>query len=114
MSQRPIHNIAYHIVWIPKYRAKILTGDFKVKITQYLFEKAEQLQVIIETYEIMPDHVHLFIRCKPTQCISDIVGQLKGYSSFKLREAYPKYRKYKHLWAQDIFAKVLDIYQRMS
>ncbi len=59
MPKKKLHNVAYHIVWVPKYRAKILRGDFKTKITQYLLEKADSLGVIIETYEIMPDHVYL-------------------------------------------------------
>ena len=52
MSKKKLHNVAYHIVWIPKYRAKILLGDFKTKITQYLLEKADDLGINIETYEI--------------------------------------------------------------
>ena len=36
----------------------------------------------------MPDHVHLFVKCSPNIKISDLVKQLKGYSSYMLRRSY--------------------------
>ena len=81
-SNHSKHNINYHVIWIPKYRRKILIGDIKQKAIDGLIEKAKQLDVEIVKYEIMPDHLHLFIKCKPDMNISKIIGQLKGYSSY--------------------------------
>jgi putative transposase len=54
---------------------------------------------------LMPDHVHLFVRCKPSQAI---VRQFKGYSSYRIRQAYPKYRmKYKHFWAPGYYVETI-------
>ena len=104
--KKSIHNIGFHVVWIPKYRAKILTGNFKTLIKKYLIEKALDLGVILEKCEIMPDHIHLFIRCKPIHSIANVVGQLKGYSAYKLRQHYSQYKdKYKHLWAPGYFCE---------
>lgn len=56
----------------------------------------------------MPDHVHLFIKCTPNHKISDIVKQLKGYSSYVLRKAFPIYRtKYKSLWAPSYYCETI-------
>ena len=54
----------------------------------------------------MPDHIHLFIKCSPNQRVSDIVRQLKGYSSYMVRKSYPQYRiKYKSLWAPSYYCE---------
>lgn len=101
-----IYNIGYHVVWIPKYRKRNLKGMFKEIIKKALFEKAKQLEIIIENIEIMPDHVHLFIKCKPTHAISTIVKILKGYSSYKIRMNFPKYKKlYKHFWSSGYYCE---------
>jgi putative transposase len=92
-----VYNLGYHVIWIPKYRKVILKGTIKDIIEKSLFEKAKDLNIIIEKYEIMPDHIHLFIKCNPKQDLSNIIGQLKGYSSYRLRSEYPKYKKYKSL-----------------
>jgi putative transposase len=105
-SNNCIYNIGYHIIWCPKYRKSILVGEFKIIIENALLNKAKQLEIILEKYEIMPDHIHLFIKCKPTQAIATVVQQLKGYSSYILRNKYPKYKKlYKHLWAPSYYCE---------
>jgi len=101
-----IYNVNYHIIWTPKYRKSILTGDFKVVIENALVEKAKEIGVVIEKYEIMPDHVHLFIVCTPHHKVSEVVQHLKGYSSYKLRSKYPQYRKrFKALWSPSYYCE---------
>jgi len=104
-GRNTIYNIGYHLIWIPKYRKAILKGSFKDIIKKALFDKARELNITIEEYEIMPDHVHLFIKCSPNHRVSDIVRQLKGYSSYILRKTYPQYRKYKSLWAPSYYCE---------
>ena len=57
-----VRNISYHIIWIPKYRHRILVGEVKNELLE-IFKIVEiKLDVKIETSEIMPDHIHLFKR----------------------------------------------------
>jgi putative transposase len=100
-----IYNMGFHIIWTPKYRKKILTEKFKDIVEKSIFDKAKELEITIEEYEIMPDHIHLFIKCKTSHNISNIVKHLKGYSSFKLREEYPYYRTYKGLWSPSYYCE---------
>lgn len=102
-----VYNVAYHITWIPKYRKHILKNDIKVAVKQYLLEKANMLGIVIETYEIMEDHIHLFIRANTNLTISYIVQQLKGYVSFKIRKQFPELKKYKSLWTHSYFAETI-------
>jgi putative transposase len=55
-----------------------------------MMEKAKQLGVDIISLEIMPDHVHLFGKCKPTFAPHQLVKQFKGNSSKLLRDEFPK------------------------
>jgi putative transposase len=100
-----VYNVSYHIIWTLKYRASILKGIMRKKIIKYLFEKAKTINVVIEKYEIMPDHVHLFIKCTPQHTVSKVIQYLKGYFSYKLRSEYKKYRKYKALWSRSYYCE---------
>jgi len=85
-----------------------LTGNFAKIIENALLVKAQQLEVTLEKYEIMPDHIHLFVKCTPHHQISEVIGQLKGYSSYILRKTYSKYRKkYKHLWSPSYYCETV-------
>lgn len=85
-TNHSIYNVNYHIIWIPKYRRKILIGTLKIELIKALLEKADKLGIKIEKYEIMPYHIHLFIKCMPNINISKIIGELKGYSSYMVNK----------------------------
>jgi putative transposase len=61
-----VYNCGYHLIWCPKYRRKVLVGDVEERLKELLQEKAERLGLRIEQAEIMPDHVHLFVKAPPT------------------------------------------------
>ena len=88
-SNKAVYNIGYHFIWCPKYRRKVLVGDVEAHLRHVLSERADTLGVTIETMEIMPDHVHLFVKVPPTLAPHFIVQQLKGISSHLLRQEYP-------------------------
>ena len=83
------YNIGYHIIWTPKYHRKVLLDGVDIRLKELLQEKAMEEGWIIERMEVMPDHVHLFLKARPTDSPHHIVSQLKGYSSFKLRAEFP-------------------------
>ncbi len=88
-SNKAVYNLGYHIVWCPKYRRKLLINAVAIRLKELLYQKAQQLGFIIETCEIMPDHVHLFIKASPVDGPHFIVQQLKGYTSRILRQEFP-------------------------
>ncbi len=83
-----VYNIGYHLIWCPKYRKKILVGQIEERLKALLVEKAKKIDIVIETMEVMPDHVHLFVKSKPTLSPSYIVQQLKGYAARMLRSEF--------------------------
>jgi putative transposase len=105
-SNKAIYNINYHLIWCPKYRRKILIGDIEIRLKELFLEKATKLNIIIEQMEIMPDHVHLFVKSLPIYPPQFIVGQLKGYSSKILRNEFPKLKsKLPCLWSRSYYCE---------
>ncbi|MDO3682222.1 IS200/IS605 family transposase, partial [Paenibacillus ehimensis] len=83
------HNIVfdckYHVVFCPKYRKKVLKEPADIRLKELFLEKAIELRAEIVEMEIMPDHVHLLIKCDPQFGIHRVVKHLKGYTSRVLR-----------------------------
>ena len=73
-SNTTVYNVGYHLIWCPKYRREVLIGDVRIRLKELLVEKAEKINVSIENMEIMPDHVHLFVKSTPVNAPHYIVG----------------------------------------
>ena len=84
------HNVTfdctYHVVFCPKYHRKVLVEPIAARLKALLLEKATDIQAEIVEMKIMPDHVHLLIKCDPQYGIHKVVKQLKGYTSKVLRD----------------------------
>lgn len=104
-----VFNVSYHIIWIPKYRKHILKNGIRNELINCLNEKAKQLNISLEAYEIMSDHVHLFIKSNPNISIADIVKHMKGYSSYILRKKFDVLRKYKSLWSPSYYCETIGL-----
>ena len=99
-----VYNLGYHLIWCPKYRRKVLTEDVEVRLKELLIEKAKEIDMEIETMEIMPDHVHLFVKTKPIHAPHFVVGQLKGYTSRILRQEFSKLKsRLPTLWTRSYY-----------
>jgi len=102
-----VSNISYHIVWIPKYRKHILVGEIKKELIKIFKIIEEKINIKIEVYEIMSDHIHLFVKGNQNITISNIVKYLKGYSSYELRKKFIFLKKYKSLWTPSYFCETI-------
>jgi len=99
-------NLGYHFIWCPKYRRSVLVDGIDIRLKELLNEKATQHGWIIEEMEVMPDHVHIFIKTTPNDSPIFIVSQLKGYSSFMLRKEFPKLKsRLPTLWTRSYFCE---------
>ena len=109
-----VYNVSYHVVWITKYRKHLLKSSIRNELINHLFDKANQLNISIDAYEVMDDHIHLFIKSKPTMQISFIIKQLKGYTSYMLRKQFPILRRYRSLWTHSYFVETIGIINEHS
>jgi len=105
-SNKAVFNLGYHIIWCPKYRRKVLTNDIRDRLIVLLHEKAKDISVSIETLEIMPDHVHLFIKASPVDSPHFVVQQLKGYTSRIMRKEFKMLRtRIPTLWTRSYYCE---------
>ena len=109
-----VYNIGYHLIWCPKYRRKVLQAHIADRLKELLNHKAEELDIKIAICEVMPDNVHVFVKCRPTASPHWIVQQLKGYTSRIMRQEFeplePDFRRYGHAV---IIARVAVIFRKM-
>jgi len=61
-SKTTVYNIGFHLIWCPKFRRRVLECDIENRLRELLLEKADEIGITIEKMEIMPDHVHLFVK----------------------------------------------------
>ena len=105
-SKTTVYNIGYHFIWCPKYRRKVLIGEAETRLKELLFEKAKQINVEIINMEVMPDHVHLFIKATPVDSPHFIVQQLKGYTSRIIRQEFPEVKsRIPTLWTRSYYCE---------
>lgn len=102
-----VYNISYHIVLVSKYRGFYFKFKIRHLIDKYLKLKCDNLNIKLEKYEIMPDHIHLFVKSSPSISIEKIVSELKGYISFEVRKAIPSIQKYKSFWSKGYFVETI-------
>lgn len=101
-------NINYHIIWCPKYRRSILVGQIERRLKDILFSIANECGCEIETMEVMPDHIHLFVKGNPTIPVHLIVKNLKGRSSRLLRLEFPSLKKrLPCLWTRSYYCETI-------
>ena len=99
-------DIKYHLVWITKYRKKLLRGDVATRLRQIVRDICSELEVEIIKGHIGKDHVHLFVSSPPHVSSSQLMQRVKGKSSRKLLQEYSHLKREcwgRHLWARGFF-----------
>lgn len=100
----------YHIVFIPKYRRKVLFGRIRRELGEVFHRLARQKESLIEEGHVMPDHVHMMISIPPKHAVAQVVGYIKGKSAIYIaRQFSGKTRNYvgQHFWARGYFASTV-------
>ena len=100
----------YHIVFIPKYRKKVLFGEIRKEMGEVFHRLARQKESLIEEGHLMPDHVHMMISIPPKYAVSQVVGFIKGKSAIHIARMYAgRKQNYvgQHFWARGYFASTV-------
>lgn len=106
-----VYSLQYHIVWVTKYRKSILLGEIESDIKAYLLETLKSLDMNVLAMEIMPDHIHLLVSCKPQLRLSDAIKILKGNTARWLFLKYPEIKNQLgggHLWNPSYFVTTVS------
>ena len=106
-----VYSLQYHIVWVTKYRKPVLAGDIEDDVRDYLVETLDALSMKPLAMEIMPDHIHLLVDCKPQLCLSDAIKVLKGNTARWLFLKHPELKNQLwggHLWTPSYFVATVS------
>lgn len=97
----------YHIVWITKYRFKVLRGDVRRRVREIIRQVCAEQNVQIISGVLSVDHVHMFVSVPPNLSVSDFMRRVKGRSSFKVQREFPALKKRywgRHFWGRGYFS----------
>ncbi|HWL89524.1 MAG TPA: IS200/IS605 family transposase [Polyangiaceae bacterium] len=100
----------YHVVFIPKYRRRILFGKLREHLGAVFRKLAEQKESRVEEGHVMVDHVHMMLSIPPKLAVSHVVGYIKGKSAIHIARTYEgKQRNYvgHHFWARGYFVSTV-------
>ena len=101
------HDLKVHLVWIPKYRRKLLVGRVALRVRDVLRKIAFEHDIRIVSGKVSSDHVHMFVSYRPSQDVSKIVQWFKGISSRVILQEFPNIRRRcwgRHFWARGYLA----------
>ena len=108
-----VYKCDYHIVWVPKYRFRILKGAVKDLVDHDIRMLCEWKECVLGELNVQDDHIHLLVSVPPKLSISKLMGTLKGKIAIKLFKSYPKLRQKpywgNHFWARGYFVSTVGI-----
>ena len=90
------YKLAYHFVWCPKYRKKILVGKLATFLEREIRRICEANTWTIGALNVQEDHVHLFLSAPPSVAPSQLAHTLKGTTARKVFQHFPEVKK--QLW----------------
>ena len=100
-------DLKVHVVWLPKYRKPVLTGEVAVRVWDLIRQIAAEHELENVSGKVARDHIHVFLSYRPNQDVSRIMQWLKGISSRVLFQEFPHLRKRfwgRHFWARGYLA----------
>ena len=106
-SSHSVFRIEVHLVWITKYRYKVLVGPVGTRTRDLLRRICTEENAEIMSGVVSQDHVHMLVSIDPSTSVAKLVQYLKGKSSRKLQQEFPHLKKRywgQHLWARGYFA----------
>ena len=114
VSGHGVYRTEYHIVWIPKYRRRILNLGVRGYVSK-LFPKVlkEMPGCEILEWNIQVDHIHLLMVIPPKYAVSDVIGKLKQYTASQMREKFvwlkKVYWKEQVVWSPGYFVSTIGL-----
>ena len=95
-------NCIYHIIFIPKYRRKVMYGELRNDVREIIRQLCGYKGIEILEGNVCRDHVHLCVKIPPKMSVSYFMGYLKGKSALMIFDKHPAYKKKggnRHFWA---------------
>ncbi len=100
----------YHVVFIPKYRKKVIFGQIRAELGDVFRRLAEQKESRIEEGNLMIDHVHMLVSIPPKYAVSKVIGYIKGKSAIHIARTYAERKRNfsgQKFWARGYFVSTV-------
>jgi len=108
-------SLGLHLVWCPKYRRRVVGGRVARRLDELMGQIAAEHGWQIVAGEVMPDHVHLFMRVGPADAPVSVARAVKGRTTRELRRAFPYLRNHaKVLWSPSYLAVSVGYVSEMA
>ena len=114
LSGHGAYRTEYHIVWITKYRRRILNPGVRGYLSK-LFPKVMREMPGCEIIEVnmQPEHVHMVMVIPPKYAVSDVIGEIKQYTASKIRKKFAwlerVYWKENVVWSPGYFVSTVGL-----
>ena len=100
----------YHVVFIPKYRRKVLYGELRRYLGEVFRQLAMQRESRVEEGHLMADHVHMMVAIPPKYSVAQVVGYIKGKSAIHIARTFGERKRNfvgQHFWARGYFVSTV-------
>jgi len=101
----------YHVVFIPKYRRKVMYGSIRQELGSIIRELAQQKESQVEEGHLMADHVHIMLSVPPKYSVSGVVGYIKGKSAIAIARKFMDRKKNfvgLNFWARGYYVSTVE------
>lgn len=88
-----VYKCDYHIVWVPKYRFRVLKGSIRDLLESDIRFLCQWKGCDVEELNVQEDHVNLMVSIPPKVSVSKLMGTLKGKLAIKLFKSYPDLKR---------------------
>ena len=103
------YNCTYHIVFIPKYRRRVMYGEIRKSVGEILRKLCEMKGVELLEGAVSREHVHMYVSIPPKLAVSEFMGYLKGKSALMIFDRFPQYRTRgkRNFWARGYYVATI-------
>ena len=113
-SNHSVYRVQYHVVWVIKYRLKLLNPGLRDHLKKMLYEISKTMPgVEIQELNIQKEHVHMMMVIPPRYAVSEVVGTMKAKTSSIFRGRYRlfknTYKEREIVWSPGYFVSTVGI-----
>ncbi|MDD5544931.1 MAG: IS200/IS605 family transposase [Acidobacteriia bacterium] len=114
LSGHGAYRTEYHIVWIPKYRRRILNpgvANFVKKLFPKILEQMPGCEIV--ELNVQVEHIHMVMIIPPKYAVSEVIGRMKQWTASQLRKKFPflgqVYWREAVIWSPGYFVSTVGI-----
>jgi putative transposase len=105
--------INYNFVLVTYEGRKLLIGRVKESVERLIQSKVKELNCVAIALVVNPESVHLFVNSHPDLSPKTIMRQIKGFTSYTLRQQFPDLKKFSSVWSPSYLVSTGVIFPEM-